>query len=417
MSGVDKKIVVIDTSILLHYKLPGDIDWRKEMHAKEVEIVLTRRVLSELNAHKDRRASRWESRRAAVVLRHIDASLKGNNAAEIRPGVVLSIEPSNPQIDFAQYGLSKDIPDDWVIASAITLCEKCGESAFVLLTNDLGQQAACRSLSVPVVRWDENEHRLADEPDPLEKRNKELEREIQLLKSSAPILSVQFPDGAQHREFTLSGMSAEQIEAAVQREWEEHRPGRKLLRPFFDLDGYDWAVREYCSEYETHLKEVSHFHQHVLTLDLVLVNSGTCVAEGIDIELTIPRHLDVRGEYGLSPPPTPPDPEDYSRSEDDYFDDGSGGLTVIKVRSAPAARTPNGLKPTLDASQGVVCYHVEKAKHNKPVNLGPVYIVFEDPRKPESFAIAYKLLVENMHHPVEGSLGLGVRSPNEAGPP
>jgi len=144
-SGSTTRIVVLDTSILLHYRLLPEIDWLEAVDAKEVEIVLTRTVISELNTHKDRRASRRESTRADTVLRYLHKVWGEEMKAEIRENVWLRREPRSPVIAFADHGLNKDVPDDWIIASALELHMEYGDDVLII-TNDIGQEGAASAL-------------------------------------------------------------------------------------------------------------------------------------------------------------------------------------------------------------------------------------------------------------------------------
>ena len=193
--------------------------------------------------------------------------------------------------------------------------------------------------------------------------------------------------------------------------WQEHSPGRKTYGHLFDLPGYDWACREHYESYEKYLRALSRFQERVVVLEFTLANSGTCVADDIDIELTFPSGLDVRDGYDLPSRPTPPDPKDYSKSFEEVFD-GGPAVIVLRATSASVPSKPNGARPTIDCYRNQVLYHVVRAKHHQPVKLGAVYVVFENPESAGSFSISYRLLSSSVPRPIEGVLSVVIRKHN-----
>lgn len=406
-SGVAKKIVMLDTSVLLHYKLPSDIDWLKAVNADEVEIVLTRTVISELNAHKDRRTSRWESKRADAVIKYLQKIWGDGMEAEIRKSTRLRLEPRSPLISFADHGLNKDVPDDWIIATAIELHNEFG-SGFLFITNDIGQEAALRSLGVQTIWWGDNSYRLADQLDPTEQENARLKIQIQEYENRIPKLSVEFDDGQEHRVFALSAITPEQMKVELDSVWKAHNPTLHRYDLSVDIDRYDWACREHYEAYQSYLKALSVFRERVVALDLILANSGTCMADDIDTYLTFPQGLDLRDRYELPHKPAPPDPKDYLRSDHDPFD-REPGLVIIGVPPTQRSKA-EAERAVINPSEGSASYHIAKAKHHQPVKLGTLYVVFEEPERAGSFSIQYRLLSSNVPQPVEGVIHVEVRT-------
>ena len=328
---MDKKIVVLDTNILLHYKLPAEIDWCKILQAKEVEIVITRKVMGELNAHKDRRTSKWESKRAGIILRAIHSVLDNGNAGTIRPGVTLRLAVFNPSIEFNDYQLNKDVPDDWVLASAIELRDGDKAADVVVVTNDYGLSNTASSLGLEGVWWGDNDYRLPDELDPDLKRIRELEQENRRLRDRVPVLDIQFADGGQTMTLTRLSNPQEYFTQELDRASKQHK---KLSVPMCEpkpethtgakrtidikelrerakqmaevVDGilvgarykYNSRLDKFMKDFEEHLKNRSFYESQVVDIAIVLRNDGTCPADDVDIFVDFPpgtRLLDNDG--------------------------------------------------------------------------------------------------------------------------
>jgi hypothetical protein len=258
-----------------------------------------------------------------------------------------------------------------------------------------------------VILWGDNIYKLADEEDPDKKEIVKLKRLVQEYENRIPKLEVSFRDGEQSHKYVLFGITEEDRKAELDAIWEAHSPGRRTYDPFFDYHGYDWACREHYQAYESYLNHVSQFRKHVLPIELVLSNSGTSVAEDIDVELTFPPGLDLRHEYELPEKPTPPDPKDYAKSVEDYFDEESG-LFFVQLGSDQRSLHEDTVNSIVDPSNGLVSYELNRVKHHQSAVLGTVYVVFKSPGEARSFSVGYKLLSASIPHPVQGTLNVCV---------
>lgn len=439
---MDRKVVVIDTNILLHYKLPNEIDWCTKLQCKEAEIIITRKVMSELNAHKDRHASKWESKRASVVIKHIHNTLI--NGALLGPKVILTLQSFNPSINFSAYQLHTDAPDDWVLASAVQLHQERNDADVVVLTNDMGQANAAKSLGLQGIWWSDNEYRLPDEPDPDQKRIKQLEDENKKLKDRVPVLDLNFPGQIRKMELSRLRNPQEYVDAELARARSVHQPldvpdqlpnqevenkSRRVItkNELFEhlkrmnkvVDGislgarydYNSLLKKYLEELEAHLNAVAFYESQVVELQIVVENNGTCPAEDTDISIEFPDGISVMDEDDLpkrterpEPPERPVCGKEYEpaplRSDHTGFANWAG---LIPHGSHPIS---NVRGPVVDASGRQVKFNIGKIKQKTQVRLAPLFVVFDSASGAKSFSFKYRILSEKVPDEVTGNLSI-----------
>ena len=403
-----KKTLLIDTSILLHYKRLDQIDWVKEVGASKVEILLVPVVIRELDKHKEQHPVKRVRKRAADYVKWINSLFSKALAVQICNGVTLRIVCSEPSLDFAVHQLDKGVADDWLIAHAIEESQGGPDSSVPIVTADVGLRLKGLGHNLDVVWWADNKYKLPENVDPDEKRVRELEQEIRQLKNRVPVLELRFPDGQRHHEFTLTEIPRETIDAILDDIWENNQCGhRDSLKNGFSSRAHDQAVRDYCSRFESYLKELSYFQGHVIELGFVLTNVGTAVGDDIDVQLLFPDNLDIKSRFKTPAEPAPPKVYLPSESFDLPKVVPIGGNLVYHM--PPDASLRPGLDadgPTVNPTTGVIGYHVPKVKHNQSVELTATYVFLDDPSALPGFQVTYKLFAGNIRDVVESSLSV-----------
>jgi predicted ribonuclease YlaK len=200
----------IDTYLFLHFKPIEQIDWLKHLKANKVVIVVTPIIVRELNKHKDTHPFKRIRQRAASALKKLDTLLEPstNSCANLRSGVEVYFEVKEPILDFDKYHLSRDCQDDHLVASIIEVRDAHPDAKVLLLANDIGLKLKARHQGIKTFCLP-NELQLPEEPDPNEKRIKELEQENRLLKSRIPQLKLSFNKDLNHTLFSLTKPVAE----------------------------------------------------------------------------------------------------------------------------------------------------------------------------------------------------------------
>jgi len=393
--SVPKLTVIVDTSILLHYKQLDQINWPTEVDAADVHLMIVPVVIRELNKHKDQNPSKKLRKRAAEYLKWFNSLMDKCLETTIRSHTVLRFEGHEPSVNFESHNLYRDCQDDFVIAHVIEWAEKRPEDPILILTADTGLRVKAGTRNLPIRFWMDNEHKLPAEPDPDKERIKELERERREHRNRIPVLRLHFEDGKQHKSFTLFEITPAKIKAIVDDIW-LHNSHHRLLS--FDHD----AVRDYCDEYENFLRALSYYWAHVVKLDLVLANDGTCVAEDIDVRLQFPPSLTLKSDFEIPMEPEAPAVTPWKPVPTDVLGPFPG-----RPSQHPQ---PNIIGPSVDTDSGVVKYDVESAKHKRRVALPPVFVIFEEPEQASSFAVKYTLLAANTLDEVEGELSVVIAS-------
>jgi rRNA-processing protein FCF1 len=310
------KFLFIDTYLFLHFKPIEQIDWLKHLKANKVVIVVTPVIVRELNKHKDTHPFKRIRQRAASALKKLDTLLEAstNSCANLRSGVEIRFEAMEPLIDFARYHLSRDCQDDHLIASIIEFRNEHSGVEVVLLANDIGIKLKARHQAIETFRL-ADELKLPEEPDPNEKRIKELEQENRQLKSRIPELNLSFKSGSKHTEFSLAkpiaDSSVDEIEYRLEQLKHKYPKksfggsgvvrelGLQILRPpelsFSpdDISRYNAKLEEFYQDYEHYLTRLSFYQnrkRRTIELLIKLVNDGNCPAEDVSIFLALFHH-------------------------------------------------------------------------------------------------------------------------------
>ena len=92
---------------------------------------------------------------------------------------------AEPALDFASLGLDKANQDDRLLASVVEFTAQLLGDRVGIVTADIGLRVKAHSRCIEVVALDDD-LRLPDEPDPQEKKIKQLERELLELNTSCP---------------------------------------------------------------------------------------------------------------------------------------------------------------------------------------------------------------------------------------
>jgi hypothetical protein len=271
--------------------------------------------------------------------------------------------------------------------------------------------------------------RLPSEPDPLEKRNKQLEAELLRYKSRQPILEVQFKDGQNHSRFQIARSSdvdtdsAETIQAMLAkarekcpllelRSLQDPEVAANTMNPLAELgetirkitesfgefgrrfyEDYNARASAYYRDYEKYLRDTIAFKTlgaRTIRLDLVLDNSGTCPAEDVVIVLHFPDGFELWDEN--NPPKEPQEPKAPSKELNLYPNISFLStipdlrLPLPRNRSLPRIRKTNSYEVT---------FETDKLQHGFIWTLTPLYAVFDSWESAKSFSIDFAIHAGN----------------------
>lgn len=211
------RTVFVDTNVLLHYAMLDEIDWPRLIDAKEVLLIIPPAVIKNLDAQKTAASQRRLHERARAVIKKLAEYEAQDAEFEIRPHTRLEFVRTEPQIDFAKYGLRREVDDDWLLASLLEFRSGHPEVVPLLVTADLGLKLKARHHGFESSSLPDN-LRLADELDPSEKRIRELELAKAALEAALPNLRLTFAGGLGHHEAQLPAAPSPTIDIAAEME-------------------------------------------------------------------------------------------------------------------------------------------------------------------------------------------------------
>lgn len=438
------KTIYLDTNIFLHYQPFNQINWLEIVKTESATIVIPPVTIRELNKHKDSHSRAQIKKRAGETIRRLSGLYDLGANPKINEGVFISFEDRDPTIDFAAHQLNFNIQDDHLIASILMNLQEAPTDHVVLVTSDLGLALVTKAgrQGINTQKLPEN-LRIADEPDPNESKVKQLEQQVREFNSRTPNLSLAFGEGTQYATIKLPhpvSLGQSEIEEKII-EIKNKFPKIKnegvhdnaplpqvkiekssVIEAFLNMniisqeevERYNKEVDEYINAYSQFMisnVEFKNLKRRTFKLDIALVNKGTAPAEDIDIHLHFPDGFQLLEEDELPNPPNPSDPPvepmtvmqrldnsmkfSYMLPSSIYFDQ-----PVISPRLPQNVSSPNIKR----VNSYDVDIHVQKIKHNLPVDFAPLFIVFDNFESANSFSVEYRILAANIPHEVTGNL-------------
>jgi hypothetical protein len=438
----------LDTVVFLHYQPVEQINWREVLRADEVVLTVAPVVIRELDRHKDgqntTKRSKERARKVAGRLRNLWA--EGPDAV-IGEGVTIRYIVHEPRVDFSAHGLSRDWQDDQLLASIIDARQHGEAGEMVLVTRDVGPELRARHHGIGVVRLPERLE-LQEEPDPSEKRIRELERDLNEARNAMPKLDLRFTNGENRlvlrrpepvstREEWIARQVAEIRERHPKRgpapaEAEpDPEPGTlgalvagnvelsRVIRDFGiqpeQLERHNKGLDAFYAAWERYLRDtIEHQARKKRTyrIDLELVNTGTAPADDIDVFLHFPDGFDLLEEEDLPEEPGPPRPpreprtpmqmalEGMSMPMSSYLDPSIyrpsfPGVSLPGNVSGPRIRRTNSYDVEVS---------VRRLKHALSERFDAMYVVFNSPEDVRPFRIDYRINAANAPRESTGPL-------------
>ncbi len=446
------KIIFLDTNIFLHYRDFDQIDWPKVLQTDAVTIVIPPVTIRELNKHKDSHSKARVRNRAGTTLKKLDTLFDSNSRKQLTDCLEILLEDRDPQIiSFTEHQLNREIQDDNLIASIIMYRDENPKSEIILVTADGGLHLSGKAKRLGLLPTKlPDEFKLPEEPDPEQKRIKELEQELRELKSKTPQLSLIFDNKEQHAEFILPPpveLTKTMIDTHIN-DLQKRHPKKELPRtdkqqgpysllealasdalkfytvPVEDIAKYNAELDEYYQAYALHLqKEVNsqNLTRRTIELKTWLANDGNTPAEDIDIFMNFPSGLIVRRNLPQPPippePPSPPKPPTEIWALPQAITGGAFPHTFPDISSArylPANVSTPAITYTPSPE---VHIHIGKSKHNLPESLDALFVTLGSFDEARPFHIDYRILDANTPMPTLGQLHIIIKKENQGATP
>jgi hypothetical protein len=416
----------LDTMILLQFRPFQEIDWPELLGTDEVELVMAKVVLTELDIHKngDNRRLRDGSRR---VRRELD-SLYAQVPTLVRSGVWLSFRLAHPETVLANTSLSAAERDDVLVASMLAFKADHPERDLVLVSDDANPRFTARSFHLNVVEPPDN-LRLQDIPDGHERELAEARREIDRLRSARPKLDLRFakvPKGAPLvvTLYPPEELTTHALIAAVEQERQRrmlpdesgtmpvqlmHLTGQQLAK-------YNSELSEYLERYRRYLTEHWEYREgrkRSFILGLEVWNDGTAPANDVDIHIHFPDGFAVEQiveDENDEDEPEAPEPPFVPLS---LLQEAMEGMQHFDLRPMTDYRLPTqnlvrGLDPRqfrIRRSESYdVTANIKRVKQRMPFPFHPLRLQFDSDYSVTNFSLHYRLQPVELPDPVEEDL-------------
>jgi hypothetical protein len=404
------KRLYLDTNIFLQYRYDA-IDWPALADAEEATLVIVAEVFREIEKHKDRSRERAQKRARAAsswIVRVMEAQ-----SGLVRPGVRLALALKDPTSSAVEaLGLSPDVSDDKILASILTDTQAEGQERVFVTADNLGRFKS-KQLHLATL-YPPDEHKLADEPDPLEIENRKLRQEL----DTRPKLTLAFKDHQTHVtvRFQVATESVDmQLDTIVEEEAERidgvmahafgdlfHDPPSKAENLRY-LDKYrQWLSQNYDDIVRSRL---------TFCVELELRNPGRGIATGIDVWLTLPEKIFPFQPSPVQIPPPPEQPRWRSRlgALGEYESLARmlpPGVDAMSIAEALTIRERDGVLDHDVADPHAARFHLRALKHATAFELSvPLWFAdIETARHATGFRIGYRVHADNLPDVENGEL-------------
>lgn len=178
------------------------------MHVDSAIIIIPPITVRELNKNKDANPILRIRKRAGKIIKKLAKLFETDLQVQLRDSTEAKLEDRDPLFDFATYLLSRDVQDDYLIASILTYRNELSGADIVLVTSDSGLTllAKAKNQKIATIKLSDS-LKLPEEPDPEQETIQQLKEELRQLQLKTPQLLLAFVDGEQHATFTLPSPS------------------------------------------------------------------------------------------------------------------------------------------------------------------------------------------------------------------
>ncbi len=443
MTKVNKKVYAfLDTNVLLEFQGYDQIDWPTLLGYKEVCLVFTSQLMSELDYHKISNPNDRKRERAKKILKRLyDLSRAGAAHSEVpipdRPYVCALILPRRPKSPLPD-GLQDKFGDDLIIASIIEFRnEQDTGTPIVLISHDIGMLIKAQTYQIMDIPM--NEEYLVDDQSNDQRKSKSSETGTPQPK----LVFINGEDSASSIAVQLSLIKdpdTNLIESLVEKErieisWEPPEPpsikstgstrtDQELISlamiaassysyPKVEIDRYQRQSEKYLEDYKRYLYNLFTINKTsglLAHINLQVINNGNGAAESAQIHLHTPNELIIaRSLYDHIPLPQKPHrprKPTYSMSAMIDFSD----FTSEYLYRSPSKTDEEIIVPTIEQKNSftLVKWNCEQIMHNIPERLRPIKFIFPGILGTKEYHLDYEIHARNLLKPVTGELIMSV---------
>ena len=417
----------LDTNIFIHCQDIQNIDWKAELGASQVCLVIAPVVFEELDVFKDDHRNSRKRDRARRAIKLLEATLTSPGQI-IREGVSLQYGEELYRMDFGGFNLNPDNKDDRLVASTIRWTHEHTEDEVILVSHDSGPRMKAIRLKLRSMKLS-GKYRLLDQVDPLEKENRELRNELLKLQNTLPKLEFGFrhKDGSTTEVLKLERgtfdtlTNEKEIQKTISTEYEHHEDPWNRQTDEFGLPRFGLLMptaklaREYQNDlsrwtrndFRNYLIRKSRYRACMsqnIVLPLLLKNTGSAPAEGTRVDITVRGCRAIYDEMPEEPVfPVAPNPADYVG----YNPNAKAYVQIIGGGGAYLNQTQFNETP-LELNMGdnhQLGFSIDMLLHHDSYGLGDHIAVIDNPvRYPVVIVLEYLIITENHPDKLEGEL-------------
>lgn len=175
---------------------------------------------------------------------------------------------------------------------------------------------------------------------------------------------------------------------------------------------YNAKLDSFFSEYKDYLNKMVKYldvQMRTIELDIYIYNDGTAPGEDIDIHLHFPDGFNLASEYVEQPAkPKPPRAQTLKETTHEMIRANRINPVAFFPRTTRADRPsepPNVSRPTIRRKKSYdVDFKVGRLKHNKPIRLDRLFVVYDSFESAKSFGIDYRINAGNVPREIKGTL-------------
>jgi hypothetical protein len=424
-------VVFPDTNIFLHYTFFPEIPWDTIVGSAQVTLGISPVTVSEIDSQKYSGSSARIRDRARKITKRLGELV--DSGGLLRPNVHMEFVDHEP-VDFDRYQLIRSSQDDQLLATILQYQEKYPTRKILLVTNDIGLKIKAKARGIRTLALPESY--LLTEPDPNEKKIKELERKVVELQSQAPLLKLECGDRADRVEIQRPSAFLDESTFVEQGMQQIKRNYSKLGLPSNSMNGlanafvnvmssesirdYNISLDEFFEKYREYLSScyrIKEIRSRAVKIDLNVKNFGTGTALDVKVFVRFPLIVELKTDTKWQRLPRKPLPPE--KPEPGFFWPPRDFSSLIaRPYIPPSINIPEMLAAPRIIWRGVergerswtVFFEVSKLNHGySEASPRDIYVVFPSVDSFSSFKFEYELTAGNLPEKVNGFLHLIVK--------